>query len=81
MNKNKSLLRHEKIITFTANSMVMVYVLGNQHSVLNQFIYEMRDASIQIDSLRFRTNMERASIIFAYLYRNESPAQMYYWVL
>jgi len=66
LNKNKSLLRHEKIITFTANSMVMVYVLGNQHSVLNQFIYEMRDASIQIDSLRFRTNMERASIIFAY---------------
>jgi uracil phosphoribosyltransferase len=34
--------------------------------VLNQFIYEMRDASIQSDSLRFRVNMERASMVFAY---------------
>lgn len=44
----------------------MVVVLGNQDSVLNQFIYEMRDASIQSDSLRFRVNMERASMVFAY---------------
>jgi uracil phosphoribosyltransferase len=44
----------------------MVFVLGNQDSVLNQFIYEMRDASIQSDSLRFRVNMERASMVFAY---------------
>ena len=34
--------------------------------MLNQFIYEMRDASIQSDSLRFRVNMERASMVFAY---------------
>ncbi|HQN98358.1 MAG TPA: uracil phosphoribosyltransferase [Bacteroidales bacterium] len=45
---------------------MMVVVLGNQDSVLNQFIYEMRDASIQSDSLRFRVNMERASMVFAY---------------
>lgn len=44
----------------------MVVVLGNQDSVLNQFIYEMRDASIQSDSMRFRVNMERASMVFAY---------------
>lgn len=44
----------------------MVFVLGNQDSVLNQFIYEMRDASIQSDSMRFRVNMERASMVFAY---------------
>ncbi|HAL65234.1 MAG: uracil phosphoribosyltransferase [Bacteroidetes bacterium 38_7] len=44
----------------------MVVVLGNQDSVLNQFIYEMRDASIQSDSLRFRVNMERASMVFGY---------------
>jgi len=44
----------------------MVRNLGEQASVLNQFISEIRDAVIQQDSLRFRFNMERMGAIFAY---------------
>jgi len=44
----------------------MVINLGIQNSVVNQFISELRDASIQADSLRFRRNMERLGEIFAY---------------
>ena len=55
-----------KYITFTANSIAMVHVLGNQNSLLNQFVYEMRDAGIQADSMRFRANLERAAIVFGY---------------
>lgn len=40
--------------------------LGESPSVLNNFIAEMRDATIQKDSLRFRTNLERVGEIFAY---------------
>jgi uracil phosphoribosyltransferase len=44
----------------------MVRNLGEQTSVFNQFISEIRDAVIQQDSLRFRFNMERMGAIFAY---------------
>ena len=40
--------------------------LGESNSVLNSFIAEIRDAQIQKDRLRFRTNMERIGGIFAY---------------
>ena len=40
--------------------------LGESPSVLNNFIAEMRDATIQKDSLRFRTNLERVGQVFAY---------------
>ena len=40
--------------------------LGENPSVLNNFIAEMRDATIQKDSLRFRTNLERVGQVFAY---------------
>ena len=40
--------------------------LGECPSVLNNYIAEMRDATIQKDSLRFRTNLERVGKIFAY---------------
>jgi uracil phosphoribosyltransferase len=44
----------------------MVINLGTQNSVINQFISELRDASVQSDSMRFRRNMERLGEIFAY---------------
>jgi len=44
----------------------MVINLGLQHSLVNQFISEMRDAVVQTDSQRFRRNMERLGEIFAY---------------
>lgn len=40
--------------------------LGAANTVLNRFVAEMRDISIQKDSMRFRTNMERIGEIFAY---------------
>ena len=40
--------------------------LGEQNSVLNRFIAEMRDKDIQKDSMRFRRNLERVGEIFAY---------------
>ncbi|MBM3404800.1 MAG: uracil phosphoribosyltransferase [Bacteroidetes bacterium] len=44
----------------------MVHLLGNQHSIFDQFLMELRDEVIQKDSLRFRKNMERLGEIFAY---------------
>lgn len=40
--------------------------LGETNSVLNRFVAEMRDKTIQKDSLRFRRNLERLGEIFAY---------------
>ena len=40
--------------------------LGENPSVLNNFIAEMRDATIQKDRLRFRTNLMRVGNIFGY---------------
>jgi len=44
----------------------MVHNLGNQPSLLTQFISEIRDEVIQKDSMRFRRNMERIGELFAY---------------
>lgn len=44
----------------------MVRILGNQNSILNQFIAELRDINIQNDFMRFRRNLERCGEIFAY---------------
>ena len=40
--------------------------LGENNTVLNSFIAEIRDVRIQKDSLRFRTNLERVGAVFAY---------------
>ena len=40
--------------------------LGEQNSIFNHFIREIRDISIQNDSMRFRRNIERIGEIFAY---------------
>ena len=40
--------------------------IGEDNTVLNTFLAQMRDARIQKDSLRFRTNLERLGHIFAY---------------
>lgn len=44
----------------------MVRILGNQNSILNQFIAELRDINTQNDYMRFRRNLERCGEIFAY---------------
>lgn len=40
--------------------------IGEQNSVLNKFISQLRDKKIQKDSMRFRRNLERIGEIFAY---------------
>lgn len=44
----------------------MVHIIGNQNSIFNQFIAEIRDEVIQQDSLRFRRNIERMGEIMSY---------------
>jgi len=39
--------------------------LGQNGSVFNTFLAEMRDASIQKDRMRFRNNLERVGEVFA----------------
>lgn len=43
-----------------------IKVLGNNHSILDQYLAEIRDEKIQKDPLRFRENMYRIGEIFAY---------------
>ena len=40
--------------------------LGNQNSIFNHFISEIRDINIQNDAMRFRRNIERIGELFAY---------------
>jgi uracil phosphoribosyltransferase len=44
----------------------MIHLLGEENSLFNQFIAEIRDEVIQKDPLRFRRNLERVGEIFAY---------------
>jgi len=44
----------------------MVINIGSKNSIVNHFLYELRDASVQQDSMRFRRNMERVGEVFAY---------------
>lgn len=43
-----------------------IKILGNNHSILDQYLAEIRDKTIQKDPLRFRENMYRIGEIFAY---------------
>lgn len=44
----------------------MIHELGAKNSIFNQFLSELRDSSVQKDSMRFRHNLERIGEIFAY---------------
>jgi uracil phosphoribosyltransferase len=44
----------------------MLFNLSEQNSIVNQFLFELRDKSIQQDRLRFRKNVERLGEIMAY---------------
>jgi len=43
-----------------------VHRLADQNSIINQFIAEIRDASIQKDAMRYRRNIERIGEVLAY---------------
>jgi uracil phosphoribosyltransferase len=42
-----------------------IKILGNRHSILDQYLAEIRDISIQTDPLRFRENLYRIGEYFA----------------
>lgn len=44
----------------------MINDFSNQHSLVNQYLKELRDVTIQKDRLRFNRNIERLGEIFAY---------------
>ncbi|MCT4615617.1 MAG: uracil phosphoribosyltransferase [Marinifilaceae bacterium] len=44
----------------------MLYCAEENHSLINQFIAEIRNVEVQNDPLRFRRNLERIGEIFAY---------------
>ena len=44
----------------------MVKILNKENTILNKFLAEMRDKSIQKDSMRFCRNMERVAEVMAY---------------
>jgi uracil phosphoribosyltransferase len=43
-----------------------IKILGNNHSIIDQFLAEIRDKSIQKDPMRFRENLYRLGELFAY---------------
>lgn len=43
-----------------------VHHLANQNSILNKFLAELRDVSVQNDSMRFRRNIERIGEVLGY---------------
>jgi uracil phosphoribosyltransferase len=44
----------------------MIHNLSLQNSIFNQFVAELRDVTIQKDSMRFRRNLERMGEIISY---------------
>jgi uracil phosphoribosyltransferase len=45
---------------------MQIHKISEQNSILNHFLAEIRDVSIQNDSMRFRKNIERIGEIMAY---------------
>jgi uracil phosphoribosyltransferase len=54
----------------------MVKVIGDQSSILNQFLAEIRDSEIQKDNYRFRANIKRCAEIIAYEISKELAYEM-----
>ncbi len=44
----------------------MIHILSQNNSIFNQFVAELRDITIQKDSMRFRRNLERMGEIMSY---------------
>lgn len=44
----------------------MIHILSQQNSIFNQYVAELRDVTIQKDSMRFRRNLERIGEIMSY---------------
>jgi uracil phosphoribosyltransferase len=52
----------------------MLFVIGEQPSIANQFLLELRDQRLQDDRHRFRNNLQRLGEIMAYEISKKLPA-------
>lgn len=53
----------------------MVINLSDQHSLINNWVSELRDVEVQTDRMRFRRNLERIAEVAAYEISKELPWQ------
>lgn len=49
-----------------ANTPVMIINFSEQHSLVSNWVSELRDVNVQVDRLRFRRNLERIGEVAAY---------------
>ena len=57
----------------------MIHILNKENTILNKFISQIRDKSIQKDSMRFRRNIERIGEVMGYEISKtlgEAPVEM-----
>src|SRR6476646_5982878 len=54
---------------------IMIVNLSDQHSLVSNWVAELRDVNVQGDRLRFRRNLERIGEIAAYEISKELPWQ------
>lgn len=47
-------------------SLPKIHVFSQSNSIMNQYLFELRDFEIQKDSMRFRKNLERMASLMAY---------------
>ncbi len=66
LKRNIFFLTLHAIQTTPKNETNMIRILGDHNSLFNQFVAEIRDKSVQQDSMRFRRNLQRLGEIFAY---------------
>ena len=52
----------------------MVYHLSEQHSLLSNWVAELRDVNVQNDRMRFRRNLERIGEVAAYELSKQLPS-------
>nr|HNH22242.1 uracil phosphoribosyltransferase [Ferruginibacter sp.] len=51
----------------------MIINLSEQHSLVNNWVSELRDIEIQSDRMRFRRNLERIAEVAAYEISKKMP--------
>ena len=54
----------------------MIKILNKTNSIFNQYLSEIRDKDVQLDSLRFRRNLERMGEIMAYEISRTLPYEL-----
>jgi len=54
----------------------MVHHLSEKHSLLSNWIAELRDVNVQNDRMRFRRNLERIGEVAAYEMSKHLPSQI-----